>query len=106
MSIQIFLALNRLDLRQDRRDDLVVALDRDRFTATGVRPISHRHDDDTRFSANTASNSKRLIERPTLLVCVEDERTGAHGKANVQPAYAESFGVASAHLSPDRQDFS
>jgi len=71
MSIQIFLASHRFDLFQDRRDALVVTRDRNPFAAAGVLAISYGHNDDIRFGPSTASNAKRLIKRPTLLVGVE-----------------------------------
>src|SRR5438876_9118173 len=76
MSIQALLAFDRFNLLQDRCDTLVVALDRNCFTASRVRPIAHGHDDNARFSASATRNAKRLFEWPDFFPCFDQHYTG------------------------------
>ena len=68
LSNQIFLAADGFDLGQDGFRGLIVARDRDRFSAPDMLPVGYGYDNHSRLSATAAGNAKCLLERPDFFL--------------------------------------
>src|SRR5947207_11569403 len=78
MSIQIAHAFDRLDLRQNRIDGLIVTRDRNSLAAPSMFAIAYGYDNNLRFSSATARNPKRFSQWPDFFPCLD----GKHDRIN------------------------